>query len=270
MSPKRTALTSEQVAHFREEGYTVAPNFWAADELAAMLAELARFKREGLGRNVATDGDGQTRSTTQINYQIIPLNDKSALMRALPFAPKVHQAIEQLIGAPFARQLDQIFLKPGRTGAGTSWHTDNAYFQIDDPRHGTAMWIALHDATLANGTLHVIPRSHLEQIEHQRDVNSDHHLHFEADDARAVPIELEAGGCVFFNYGTAHGTKANNTDHERAGLAFHFVRTDDLPSDYPRRERLVQVTGETATHGVREYGVDLANAWAQEVQRLLA
>jgi ectoine hydroxylase-related dioxygenase (phytanoyl-CoA dioxygenase family) len=68
------------------------------------------------------------------------------------------------------------------------------------------MWVALHDANLDNGTLHVIPRSFLETFEHERDPNSDHHIHFHADDARAVPIILPAGGCVFFNYGAGHGT----------------------------------------------------------------
>lgn len=263
-------ITDQHLAQFQAEGYTVCPAFFDPHELAALRAELERFKREGLGRNVSTDGDGKTHSTTKVNYQIIPLNDKSALMRALPFAPKVVDAITRLIGAPFVRQLDQIFLKPGRTGAGTDWHTDNAYFRISDPTKGTAMWVALHDATLANGTLHVIPRSFLETFEHERDPNSDHHIHFHADDSRATPVIVPAGGCVFFNYGTGHGTKANNTDHERAGLAFHFLRTDYIPPHYNERQRsaLVHITGPEATGGEREYGAVVADAWAGEVQRL--
>ena len=55
----------------------------------------------------------------------------------------------------FVRQLDHIFLKPAHTGIGTDWHQDNAYFKISDPTKGTAMWIALHDAHIENGTLHL-------------------------------------------------------------------------------------------------------------------
>lgn len=266
-------LTTEQINQFREDGYTVLPHFFRAEEVAALVAELERFKREGLGRNVATDGDGKSHSTTKINYQIIPLNDKSTLMRALPFAPKVVDVISQLIGAPFVRQLDQIFLKPGRTGAGTDWHTDNAYFKISDPSKGTAMWIALHDATLANGTLRVIPGSFRETFTHERDLGSDHHIHMQADEARAVPIEIPAGGAIFFNYGTAHATRANNTDKERAGLAFHFLRTDYIPADYvkpkDRKWSLVHVTGPESTGGVEEYGVKIEGTWEDEVRRLL-
>jgi ectoine hydroxylase-related dioxygenase (phytanoyl-CoA dioxygenase family) len=257
----------EQVAHFRTEGYAIFPHFFTKPELTAMVAELARFKREGLGRNVATDDDGRTHSTTKINYQIIPLNDKSTLFRAFPFNPTVIDVVGQLIGTPFVRQLDQIFLKPGRTGAGTSWHTDNAYFQISDPTKGVGMWVALHDAHLDNGTLHVIPRSHLETFAHERDLSSDHHITFHADDSRAVPIILPAGGAVFFNYGIGHGTKANHTDHERAGLAFHFLNTAYIPTAR-LTEGLVHVIGPEATGGKREYGTRVAGTWEDEVQRL--
>lgn len=261
-------LPPDQITQFQTEGYTAIPDFFSADEVAAMRVELERFKREGLGRNVATDNDGKTHSTTKINYQIIPLNDKSDLFRAFPFHPKVVSVVGQLIGTPFVRQLDQIFLKPGRTGAGTSWHTDNAYFKISDPTKGTGMWVALHDATLANGTLHVIPRSFLETFEHARDLGSDHHITFAADDSRAVPIVLPAGGAVFFNYGTGHGTKANNTDHERAGLAYHFLRTDFIP-EHAKNWQLIHVTGAEASGGEREYGVKIDDTWADEVQQLL-
>ncbi len=261
-------LTPAQVQHFREYGYAIAPTLFNAAEVAAMRAELARFKQEGLGRNVATVGDGVTHSDTEINYQIIPLNDKSSLFRALPFCPTVIRCVGQLIGPSFVRQLDQIFLKPGRTGAGTDWHQDNAYFQAADPTAGTALWIALHDATLENGTLHVIPNSHRQRFDHERDMTSDHHIHMQVDESQAVAVPLPAGGGVFFNYGTAHATKRNNTDHERAGLAYHFLSTDFVSG-----ARLVQgavhVSGPQATGGLAEYGEKVAGSWDVEVQKLI-
>ena len=50
-------------------------------------------------------------------------------------------------GPALILRLDQVFLKPPRDGMGTNWHQDNAYFKISDPLKGTAMWIAVHDAT---------------------------------------------------------------------------------------------------------------------------
>ncbi len=51
-------LTDEQCSAYERDGYFAIPNFFNAREVAAMVAELERFKREGLGRNVATDDDG--------------------------------------------------------------------------------------------------------------------------------------------------------------------------------------------------------------------
>ncbi len=130
------------------------------------------------------------------------------------------------------------------------------------------MWIALLDATLANGTLQVIPGSFLETFAHERDPGSDHHVRMIVDEARAVPIEIPAGGAIFFNYGTAHATKANDTDHERAGLAFHFLRADYLNNAIATRP--AHVTGPAASGGLNEYGFVVAGAWEAEVARALA
>ena len=147
-------LSKTQVAFFRTEGWLAVENFWSEVEVAAMRKELERLKSEGKLRNVATDGDGTTHSTTKINLQLCPMWPHSEFFKAMPFAPKVVEAIEALLGSPALLHLDQVFLKPGKHGAGTNWHQDNAYFQIPDPLKGTALWTAVHDATLANGTHH--------------------------------------------------------------------------------------------------------------------
>ena len=265
------SLNQEQIDHFKNHGYTAVPDFFSPREVEALQREVERFKREGLVRNVATDGDGETRSTSKANLQLIPLYDKSDLIRALPFDDKVIKATAQLIGEPFVLHLDQMFLKPAGHGIGTDWHQDNAYFKIANPLKGTAMWVAIHDATIANGTIHVVHDSFKEQYPHDRDPNSDHHIHCSVPEERAVPIELKAGGVAFFCYGTAHSTKSNTTDRDRAGMAFHF-----LHSDFVDRANLVDkkrgqpfLVGPEATGGETEYGVRVAGTWQKEIERVL-
>src|SRR4029453_17014680 len=170
-----TSLMPVQVEHFKTHGYVAVRDFWDAREVAAMQAELERLKEEGLLRNVATDGDGKTHSKAIVNLQLCPMYNKSDFFRAMPFAPQVIASLSQLIGDPFLLHLDQVFLKPGRHGSGTNWHQDNAYFKISDPMKGAALWTAVHDATIANGTMHIIPDSVYEVYEHSRDQYSDHH-----------------------------------------------------------------------------------------------
>jgi ectoine hydroxylase-related dioxygenase (phytanoyl-CoA dioxygenase family) len=251
-------FTPEQLDQFRNVGYTTAREFFGKDEIAAMRAELDRFKESGLLRNVATEGDGTTQSTTAFNLQICPIAPKSELFRSLGFAGKVVESIRQLIGDPIVWQLDQIFLKPGRHGKGTAWHQDNAYFRIHDRRQGVGMWTAIHDANTENGTMRVIPRGDVELLAHERDGASDHHIKCVVDESQAVPIELPAGGVLFFNYGVPHCTTGNNTDQERAGLALHFLREEAMVKP---ETRLAIITGPNATHGVAEFGADQRGLW---------
>jgi hypothetical protein len=251
-------LSAEQLAQYRNEGYTTAPHFFDQEEVAAMQAELQRLKDEGLLNNVATAGDGKTVSTAAVNLQICPLAPKSELFRSLGFSDKVTGAVGQLIGDPIVWQLDQIFLKPGKHGAGTSWHQDNAYFRIKDRRQGVGMWTAIHAANVANGTMHVIPRGDAELLAHERDGGSNHHVKCVVDESQAVPVELPSGGVLFFNYAVPHCTKGNTTDRERAGLALHFLREGAVVQP---ESKIATVSGPNSTHGVKEFGVDQRGVW---------
>ena len=261
----------EQIAQFRNEGWVAVKDFWTPDEVAAMQAELDHLKAEGLLRNVATVGDGKTESHTKTNLQLCPMWPHSRFFQAMPFAPKVGEAVAQLIGEPVILHLDQVFLKPGKHGAGTNWHQDNAYFKIADPLQGTALWTAVHDATIANGTLHVIPGSFRETFEHKRDGDSNHHIRCWPDEAQAVPIELFAGGAIFFAYGTAHCTRGNTTDHERAGVALHFLTEAASQSAEGgfAPEKRPYLSGAKATGGEKEYGVRVGGTWDAQVARVL-
>lgn len=269
-------LTDAQVNQFRTQGYVVAPDFFTAREVQAMQAEVERFKREGKFRNVATDGDGKTHSTRQRNLQICPTVKISTFFRALPFEPKVVEAVGRLIGDPIILHLDQIFLKPAGDGMGTNWHQDNAYFKISDPLKGTAMWIAVHDATLANGTMRIIPGAFNRELPHSRDPMSDHHIRCYPEESQAAPCEIKAGGVVFFCYGTPHCTGANQTDKDRAGFAYHFLHESVAASSSqgesltkPDRDYHPYLSGSQATGGLKEYGVKVAGSWQDEIARAL-
>lgn len=262
-------FTQSQLQQYREHGYVAVPGFFDDREVTAMQLELARLQRDGLLRNVATDGDGKTTSPTVQNLQICPLSPKSEFFRALPFCSKVIAAVQQCLGDPIQQQLDQIFLKPAAHGAGTSWHQDNAYFGIADPIQGVGIWVAIHDATVANGTMHVIPGIYREKLQHTRDGGSDHHVRCYPNEDKAVPVELRAGGALFFNYGVPHCTKGNSTDKPRAGLALHFVRAD--LSERPRQAPQAPIlTGPNASDGTMAWGTRLTGTWEQQVARMLS
>jgi len=264
-------FTKAEIEQFQEEGWVAKAEFWSDREVKAMQLELDRIKDIGLLSNVATAGDGKTPDTDNVNLQLCPMYPHSHFYRAMPFADKAILAVQQLIGDPVVLHLDQVFLKPSKYGAGTNWHQDNAYFQIENPLKGTAMWTAVHEATVANGTIHVIPRSFREAYEHSRDPNSNHHIRCYPPEDNVVPVELPAGGVAFFAYGVAHCTLANTTDSERAGVALHFINgeMDGTARGGFEPGKRPYLTGNQTTGGLNEHGVKVAGTWEHEVERVL-
>ena len=104
-------MTDDQVSHFKREGFVVVPDFFSSDELEALRAEIVRMHDEGQMRNVATLEDRKTRNNDAQNLQLIPLDTRSELFRALPFAPKVIESVRSLLGDPVVKILDQLFMK---------------------------------------------------------------------------------------------------------------------------------------------------------------
>ncbi len=276
LSAPSTILTPEQVTAWNRDGYVAVPGFFDARETRALQAEVRRLQAARKLRNVATIGDGRTTSDSVFNMQLCPAAPHSPLIRSLPFAPRVSAAVRQLLGDEVLLYLDQIFLKPARHGVGTNWHTDNAYFRSEESAAGTGMWIAIHDANRANGTMAVIPRSHVLDLAHERDPGSDHHITCAkaVDPAKEVVVELPAGGVLFFNWGIAHRTGGNATDQDRAALAYHFIDERRKPANwstsYAGGTAPPKLIGEGASAGLREWGSDQTGLFAREVAALTA
>ncbi len=150
------ALSEDQVGRWRRDGFVSVPDFFGALEVRALQAGVEELKAAGKFFNVATDGDGETHVDTKQNLQICPLSFHHRLFAAMPFHPKVRQAVAQLLGDSVYKFQDQAVLKPPGVGSATNWHQDNYYFEVGDTLRGTAMWTAVHDATIANGTIGMV------------------------------------------------------------------------------------------------------------------
>eukprot|EP01047_Picozoa_sp_COSAG01_P074870 COSAG01_NODE_12649_length_1704_cov_1.520249_4_plen_172_part_00 len=160
-------------------------------EVAALQAGVETFKREGRRYD-------QSIVAAKQNYQLHKISECSLLCRALPWKDEVKACLTTLLGGdedPLEIMGDQMFLKPARTGQGTCYHQDNAYFRRPEPERarGTGMWVAVHDCTEANGTMHVVPGSHRRMLAHTRDAVSNHFISCEDDPwmARHAPHEGE-------------------------------------------------------------------------------
>lgn len=218
-------------------------------------------------RNVPPARDRKIDSGERLNLQLFPLCPHSPFFRMLAAQPFATAAVTALIGAPLLLETSAIFWEPARRGTGTSWHTDNNYFELDDPLAGTAMWTPIHDATTANGTLRVIPNAFSEQWPRKRDADRSDHGNTDVGDREVVYAELPAGGVAFFCYGTPHATADNTSDRPRAAIAFHY--TNASRTDPSKHRKAGLASGDAVSAPTSDPGEWDEGAFARMVDRLL-
>jgi ectoine hydroxylase-related dioxygenase (phytanoyl-CoA dioxygenase family) len=130
-----------------------------------------------------------------------------------------------------------IFKNPGAWGQ--PWHQDSYYFPFDPPRPVVGVWLAVTEATLENGCLHVLPGSHSEPVhEHQPDrrvgANYGYVEIVDHDMSACEPVLMEPGDLLVFDSHLMHRSTDNVSAGLRAAMVFHFAaagtvdRTEEL------------------------------------------
>jgi len=130
-----------------------------------------------------------------------------------------------------------IFKNPGAWGQ--PWHQDSYYFPFDPPRPVVGVWLAVTEATLENGCLHVLPGSNSEPVhEHQPDrrvgANYGYVELVDHDMDGCEPVLMEPGDLLVFDSHLMHRSTDNVSAGLRAAMVFHFAaagtvdRTEEL------------------------------------------
>lgn len=73
--------------------------------------------------------------------------------------PRLLNCLEQLLGPNILLKSTRLFYKYGRSASFVGWHQDGITERLEDARV-PAIWLGLTAATVENGCLRVVPRSH--------------------------------------------------------------------------------------------------------------
>ncbi|MCB1120599.1 MAG: phytanoyl-CoA dioxygenase family protein [Verrucomicrobiae bacterium] len=141
--------------------------------------------------------------------------------------PRIIGVVKSILGKTIELYQTMALVKPAKGGVEKPWHQDNAYFSVENLDQVMGCWIALDDATAENGCMHLLVGGHrLGPLRHYHTYDCEI-LPDRFDSSPAIPIELKAGGALFFHSNLPHQTPANQSSQRRRALQYHFRSSDN-------------------------------------------
>ena len=157
--PGKRVLRSEQVAGYEELGFV--------HSVAILTPEEVRYYCDHVEKTWSALGGRVTRADG--------LHLFFRWAWDLATQPRLLDCLEDLLGPVIVLRHTRIFYKYGKSAAWVGWHQDGSREQLTDARVPT-VWLGLTNATVENGCLRVVPRSHRQGILSHRSRENQHDL----------------------------------------------------------------------------------------------
>ena len=241
--------TQEQIEFFRTNGYlkfgkVLEPE--QIDELRAGLARVIEIELAGGDDSSPEFRYGHRRAAQEGDFkkpitQFINMWKREAAYEHLLHLPQIAGTACALLDTPRVRLWhDQIISKPPGDNGHFHFHQDFYLWPLRDPRILTC-WLALDDAKVENGCMHVVPGSHRDprfgldayatELENRAKAEaagktveeSERQQMAHAPASIGKAVELKAGECMFHHCLNFHATPANVTDQQRRAHVMIFM-----------------------------------------------
>jgi ectoine hydroxylase-related dioxygenase (phytanoyl-CoA dioxygenase family) len=222
---------------FERDGYLRLEGFASGDRCERMLARVVEIARErAAGGPAGATGwvlpeanlAGRDGLPEELVSKVFKLH-RDSVFEEFAHDPAVTDLVAELVAPQLDCFLSQfIFKNPGAWGQ--PWHQDSFYFPFDPARPILGVWLAVTEATLENGCLHVLPGSHHEPVhEHGPDrrpgANHGYVEIVDHDMDAAVPVLMQPGDLLLFDSHLMHRSTDNASDGIRAAMVYHYCAT---------------------------------------------
>ncbi len=249
-------VTPTQIEFFQENGYLKFGSVLDENGVEAMRAGLDAVIEFELKKgddsspefkyghdrheNVLNRGAGHPRAI----HQYVNMWKRDGHYEQAIHHPLIAGTARALLDTPEVRLWhDQVISKPPHDNGHFGFHHDFFFWPLSPPNI-VSCWLALDDATVDSGCMHVMPKSHKDE---RFSVAERTALSVETDAARksgrklppnpwderrgldishGIPVELKAGECMFHHCLNFHGTPPNITEHERRAFVMIFMAKD--------------------------------------------
>jgi phytanoyl-CoA hydroxylase len=250
------SLTKAEQEAWETDGYFIRRGFDSAENVQAMCDELVDLIRaDPPSAHAGVPGyliDGALYVQPEAKTPPHAINPEDFVAkvfnahlvgntRDFAHSPAVGELVGDILGPDLDVFQTQFILKnPGAWGQ--PWHQDSHYFNFDQqPQVG--LWLALTEATLENGCLHVIPGSHKRPLQrHEPDLrpgaNQGYLEIMGLNEERSVPVTMKPGDLLVFHSYLIHRSTDNVAPSRRAAMVYHFGRANTVNLAGPEVQKL--------------------------------
>lgn len=236
-----TALTEEQIAFYRNNGYLSLGAITTQYEVGQLRVIYDRLFSDKAGWEEGNQFD--LAGTDENDRPVLP-----QLLNPSRYAPELLKTQYRRNAKAIAHQLlgdemsphngEHMIYKPPGIGAVTPWHQDQAYHDPTTISRGINVWMPLDDVTVESGCLHFVPGSHTMDVLPHHSIGQEPRIHgLEVDDpeewaSRGVPCPIPAGGATLHAAYMLHYAAANTTHQPRRAYTLTF-RLPAIKRDIP-------------------------------------
>jgi hypothetical protein len=221
-------LSAENVERYGKDGFLILRGLFSPAEMAEIGAETTGLlERKDLmdKQNLRVRWQYHYESGEPVFELFDPVVDIAPRCRALADDPRIHGALETLLGGPALLFTDKLIYKPAGAG-GYPLHQDFIAWP-GFPESFTTVVVAIDGASAANGHIEVFPGKHRTGCLAPRDGN----FHILADEAVAgcepVALDLAPGDVAVLGCFMPHRSGINRTGESRRHLLFSYNARSD-------------------------------------------
>ncbi|SDC28143.1 Ectoine hydroxylase-related dioxygenase, phytanoyl-CoA dioxygenase (PhyH) family [Paenibacillus sp. UNCCL117] len=240
--PSLADFHDEQLKLYKRQGYVAVERLLSGETVRSATEALMNliFEDAKEARIQYTKPKSELHNKEEQELAVRKVHDyvpSDETLTRIAYDPELIAKLRLILGDEPVLAQNMALLKPPHGGGEKPWHQDMAYGPLAYDKPVVGVWIALDEAALDNGCMHVIPRSHMDGgVPHYavRDWQiCDTNVRVEHD----VAVPLPPGGALFFHGMLHHGTPPNGSDKRRRALQFHYAGQSSRkvrPDEYKR------------------------------------
>jgi ectoine hydroxylase-related dioxygenase (phytanoyl-CoA dioxygenase family) len=215
-----TTISAEQARQYDELGFFVVPDAFTPAELSDLDAAIAPGESKAREFLAAMPGGRFTVAGVDTQTVAPHLVLRSEALRRFCAHPLLAGICRDLLGPDVRLYWEQAVYKQPNSAEPVLWHQDNGYTFVE-PQSYLTCWIAITDATTANGCVTAMPGVHRRGTLLHRETP----IGFECwgDLSSAVEVPVRAGSIVVFTSLTPHFTARNTTDDVRKAYIVQYA-----------------------------------------------